>query len=836
MKRSATLQRLLISLSLICSCFAALSQTIDYKQVLDNWKKDYPQEKVFLQTDKAHYLPGEVIFMKAWCSVDGEPSFLSRIIYVDLVNEKGEVIAKNMYKLDSLSSTGADIELPKNIASGKYNINAYTLWMLNFPEFVASKPIYIYADDFLEKQQQSKAVAKIQLHFFPEGGQWVAGAAGRMAFKATNEKGLPVAVKAIVKNANGSRSYSLDAWHDGMGMFEYEAPQLGEKYVAEVMSTSGQLLQFPLPAVQPFGISMRLENDQPGKLFVLLEAPAMVTDSLKKIQVVAQIHGQVCFRAWLNVAEGEMAVPISKKYLPPGIVQVTLFDAINRPLAERLAFIGGVAYQQALVNTDSVHLKARAKSMVSFKMPLQEARSISVLVTDGDLHKDSRDETIVSSLILTSDIKGYVHNPGQYITDTAATAAAKIDLLMMTNGWRRFVWKELLTGQFPAIRYPVETGIALMGEMTKSDRKEAVTDGYVSFIIKNKDSASILAEAGVTDKGQFLLNNLDLNGKTQVAYMGTNRKKEGFIVDVKLKPRFIDTLKRSSRLPLVSFDTADLRNRSSAWANYLQAKVNLLDTPSFNGFNFLGNVVVKARKLSPTDSLNNEYTTGPFAMGQSVNPEDMKNYRTVWQVLQASLPGITVEGDFFNPTVFFNRFQGLNMFSSNNSNSANIIAGSNGEEVNMLLESNGIAYFLNEVNVSKDVINTLNPNEVALIKVLKNEGAMLGASAGVLAFYTKNNAVNATDAIYQKNYTRTTIQGYAAVREFYMPDYIAMPGLNSMSTDSRYTLYWSSKLQPGKDGTYRFQYFHNDISKKIKLIIQGITASGQLIYTEKIVE
>lgn len=835
MKKNALMKQVFIVLAALCSSTAVLAQNIDHKLLLDNWKKDYPQEKVFLQTDKAHYLPGEIIFMKAWCVLDGEPSFLSRILYVDLVNEKGEVLAKNMYKLDSLSSTGADIELPKTIPSGKYSINAYTLWMLNFPEFVASKPIYIYADDYLDKQQ-AKIVPQLQLRFFPEGGQWVAGAAGRMAFKASNEKGIPVPVKAVIKNTNSSRIYNLESWHDGMGVFDYEAPQLGEKYIAEVYGSNGQLLQFPLPEVVPFGMSMRVENDQPGKVFVLLDAPAAVVDSLQKVQVVAQMHGQVCFRAWLNLTEGEMAVPINKKNLPPGIMQITLFDAMSRPLAERLAFIAGVNYQQPQLITDSIRNKARAKNMLTFKLPVQEAASIAVLITDGDLHKDSRDENIVSSVLLTSDLKGYIHNPGQYLTDTAANAAAKIDLLMMTHGWRRFVWKDIVNRQLPAIHYPVETGIALMGEMTKSDRKEAVTDGYVSFIIKNKDSASILAEAGVTDKGQFLLKDLELNGPTQVAYMGTNRKKENFIVDVKLKPRFLDTLKRDARIPLVSLDTADLRNRSSAWANYMQAKVNLLDTPSFNGFNFLGNVVVKARKLSPVDSLNNEYTTGPFSMGSSVDPEDMKNYRTVWQVLQASVPGITVEGDFYNPNVFFNRFQGLNMFSSNTSNSANIIAGSNGEELNMLLESNGIAYFLNEVNVSKDVISMLNPREVALIKVLKNEGAMLGATEGVLAFYTKKNAVNPSDAIYQKNYTRTTIQGYAAVREFYMPDYIAIPDLNKLVTDSRYTLYWSSKLQPGKDGTYRVQYFHNDISKKVKLIVQGITASGQLIYTEKIVE
>src|SRR5688572_21014852 len=100
------------------------------------FKNNYPQEKVFLQTDKTYYFPGETIWMKAWCALDGAPSYLSRILYVDIVNSEGEVIGKKMYKLDSLGSTAADMELPAQIKSGNYTLNAYTLWMRTFPQFV----------------------------------------------------------------------------------------------------------------------------------------------------------------------------------------------------------------------------------------------------------------------------------------------------------------------------------------------------------------------------------------------------------------------------------------------------------------------------------------------------------------------------------------------------------------------------------------------------------------------------------------------------------------------------------------------------------------------------
>ena len=113
------------------------------KKNLDKWRNDYPQEKVYLQTDKSYYIPGENMWMKAWCTTIDGPTYLSRIIYIDIVDQKGTVVQKKMYQLDSLGSTAVNFSIPGNILSGNYSVNAYTLWMLNFPEFIFRKNIFI---------------------------------------------------------------------------------------------------------------------------------------------------------------------------------------------------------------------------------------------------------------------------------------------------------------------------------------------------------------------------------------------------------------------------------------------------------------------------------------------------------------------------------------------------------------------------------------------------------------------------------------------------------------------------------------------------------------------
>ena len=169
---------------------------------LKKWYENNPQEKVFVQTDRDRYLSGETIWLKAWCSMDGVPGFLSKILYVTLTNENGEVIEKKMYSLDSSSSANGVLDLNRNLKSGNYILSAYTLWMLNYPQFVFTKPVFIYGNGYTEKTEAEK---KSQLNFFPEGGEMIEEVKGRVAFKAVNQFGLPVKVQGAVYANNGNK-------------------------------------------------------------------------------------------------------------------------------------------------------------------------------------------------------------------------------------------------------------------------------------------------------------------------------------------------------------------------------------------------------------------------------------------------------------------------------------------------------------------------------------------------------------------------------------------------------------------------------------------------------
>jgi len=795
------------------------------KKNLDKWRNDYPQEKVYLQTDKSYYVPGEDMWMKAWCTTIDGPTYLSRIIYIDIVDQKGSVVQKKMYQLDSLGSTAVNFSIPGNILSGNYSVNAYTLWMLNFPEFIFRKNIFIYGNDYKpDATVANKLGAKLQIAFFPEGGDIISGVENRIAFKATDSYGYPISIKGHVESDEGLKIIDIATEHDGMGVFEFQ-PTAGKKYRAAITSGGNSKLTFQLPVVKEEGINIKINNTNPNRLFILLRRGEKNKDAFNELKVVTQLNYQVINTTFLNIDEEKSAASISKKGLPPGILQITVFDKNNLPVAERIAFNENYSFVQPVIKSELKNLNAKGKNRLNFNFDSIANSSISCLVTDYDV-STIYDDNIASTLLFAAELKGNIFNEGYYIKDKDPITLRHLDLLLMTQGWRRFNWKKINNQEPIALKYPVESAISFRGTMSKSDRTEIIKDGKISFIIRGADSTSILAEANVTDKGEFFLSDINYKKDAEVAYMGTNNKKENLIVDVKLFPNYIDSLKKSIFAPTLNLDTTDIANGRSQLLLSLKASLSVNDSAA--KYKTLDNVVLKSRKVSKVDSLNNEYTTGVFQMGKSIDPQEFKNAFSIWQMIQQSVPGITIEGNPFDPTVSFNRFSGLAISQPPTGEESTDPLSSPD-----VLEEGGIAYFINEVNVSKDVINSLSVNDIALIKVLKNEAAALGVTQGAIAFYTKSGADFSARA-YDKTYTKERRDGYAIVKEFYSPDY-TLPE-KKMDKDNRYTLYWSGNITPAKDGKYRFEFYNNDTSKKLRLLIQGISSDGELIYHQAIIE
>jgi hypothetical protein len=111
------------------------------------------QEKVYVQTDKSYYYPGDTLWFKAfmkYANLNFADS-LSKVLNVELVDSANTIVDNRILKISNGQANG-DFVLTTSVKAGNYAIRAYTQWMRNFSE-IFIKPVPIIAiNSFVEPQ------------------------------------------------------------------------------------------------------------------------------------------------------------------------------------------------------------------------------------------------------------------------------------------------------------------------------------------------------------------------------------------------------------------------------------------------------------------------------------------------------------------------------------------------------------------------------------------------------------------------------------------------------------------------------------------------------------
>lgn len=802
--------------ALLLGTFVVSAQELPVKMAekLDSLQTAYPAEKTFLHTDKSKYIAGETVWFKAYVALDGKPTYISRVVYITLTDTRGTIIEKRMLPMKDGAAYG-DIVIKKELPSGTYSLQCYTLWMLNFPELVFSKPVFIYNTDYKQPTTASTAKPDFNIQFMPEGGDAVAGVTNRIAFKATGKNGLPVSVQGTVMDSKKNKVANIVTQHDGMGVFEF-TPSPDETYTASLKTEAGSLKTATLPAIKKEGIVMQVINNNANRMFVQLQRGEFNKAKYNNLYIVAQLNNEIVYGGQVNFDEGQQAAAINKKTLKPGIIQLTVLLPDGTPLAERLAFISNYENNAPAIVMDTLSTDARRKNQYTLDLSAYKKMNASVSITNFSSDTNRYHSTIISSLLMSSDLKGYIHNPGYYFRDKEANTLQALDLLLMTQGWRRFKWEELLKDQYPPLAWSVESGISIAGTLTTTGGK-ALEKGRMDFIIRGEDSSKVMSTVYPNAKNQFVIPDLDFRKSATVYYQGTNVNKSDGLTKVTFYPFYFDTLKKQSWAYHADLDPAININ---ALMEKLLAEKLALDKADGK---VLGEVVVTAKKLSYQDSLAKAYASDLFMMSDQTIPMDKMTYYSIWQFLQRTVPGINIgKNEFGQTTVFFNRYMNLDPIPTET------IEGDPAPD-----GTTDVTFFLNEVPVSKDLIDGLDPTEVALVKIWKGPSAyVLGAPRGAIAIYTAKG--RSGKDWRDKGFDFFRKEGYSVVREFYAADY-SVTDPKSSFPDIRETLYWNPSLRANSSGKAKIVFYNDDVAKQFKVSIQGIDDDGKLISIEKVI-
>ncbi|MFT4094414.1 MAG: hypothetical protein QM640_12315 [Niabella sp.] len=725
-----------------------------------------------------------------------KPSGNNSTLFVELLNNRSDIIVKKILPVFNAITYG-QIELPDSLSTGYYWLRAYSPLMLNQNRsYLYTSPVRIFGQSKGNKQNSQPAVTvNTSLQFFPEGGNLIAGVSNTVAFKATDINGNPLHISGFVKDDAGDTITTFTSFHDGMGKFSF-IPKADNQYTA-IINGGGQ--PYPLPAAAINGVALHADL-MAGKINYTVRTNSSWQQDFTPAFIIAQMQNKVVAQQQVeplknNISRGSLPV----KELHSGILQLTFFNKDKAPLAERLFFINNKEYTlQGILHTQAANTGARKENNFTIQLTDSIEGDFSVAVTDADYDEPgNRKENIISSFLLTADLPGIINNPSWYLSDDEKAPEA-LDLVMLTNGWRRFRWSEVAQNHLPEPVYKDPGYISLSGKVNIRSSKKSFADRDLLIWTTTPNADRSLQMIKTDAQGNFKMDSLVFFDKARILFSDVMGNKSKFIT-VKLDA---DSLYKTYKLP--DLQTTFITRQDDAKALSARMQSAYFDYARGEGL-LLDNVAIEGKKLTE-DELEKKYMSGLFSGNI--------NART-----------INLTGQFIPQWNIFEWLTGR-IPSLQIDHSGNL-----GDNYRLTYRRQPVQLFLDEMPINDaSFISSIPANQIALLKLFPQFIGARGNNAA-LAVYTKrgddlSDEIDATGDIVDYD-------GYSIIKEYYSPDYAAPAELNYR--DYRLTLNWQPQVRvSGNNIPVRF--YNNDRTKRFRVVVEGFTRDGKLLMIEKIIE
>ena len=761
-------------------------------------------EKVYLHLDKPSYSFGDTIWYKAYTVIGQhhQLSALSKVLYIELISPQDSVI--NRQKIQLISGIGwGDIHLSPSLKQGKYRIRAYTNWMQNAgPDYFYDQRIRI--GGMIPSVIKQTAQANPDVQFFPEGGQLVNGIRSRVAVKAVNTQGLGEDVKGTIEDNEGNVVAEFTTQHLGMGIFALN-PQSGKTYKAKVIDTGKAVFTVDLPKAMDEGFTLALNNNQPDSIFIKVAVNQKLFESQKNstFYIVAQSAGKVYYASQGKLLGLVFTAKADKGRFPSGIIQFTLFSQSGEPLAERIAFVQNPDTLKLNITVPSATFTTRQQVKIAFdakdndNKPALGSFSVAVINESQVAPDEQAEGTILNNLLLTSDLKGFIEQPNYYFINPNDQTKADLDVLMLTQGYRRFEWKQVLNNTNPSITYQPEKSLELSGTL-KTPSGQPIPGGKITLV----DTKENLLRDTTTDiNGNFQFPDLYLSDTSNII-LRARKAHNGSNVAIYVKQPEYPVVKKEN-------STGETKSLSPEAAAVLQKnyeeyqKQRRIDSIK-NGIN-LKQVNVSATKINKAPELvHSDNLNGPGHADQVIMADKVDGCIILSDCLNGKVFGVT----FNNGTPYSIRAQGR-------------ISGA----LPMVIIVDG-----NILDGSH--LNDLNANDIYSIEVLRSGAylAVYGSNApgGALVITTKRGGdPNYSASVIPSGLITLPFKGYYKARSFYSPRYDHTKS-NTSHDDFRTTIFWNPNFITDKDCKASFAYFNADTKGIYRVVIEGIDDNGNL--------
>lgn len=836
---------------------------ISYVQHVMGFNRAVPQEKVYMHFDNTGYFEGETIWFKAYVTRadNGRPTDLSKVLYVELLNPSGDLIKTQKYYIDEQGQTHGDIKVDSLFGTGFYEVRAYTRYMTNwgvnavfsrvFPVF--KKPVeegnyedltidtrlYQERNPNNRDQQDSlymKAVKEgiysnntaktVSVQFYPEGGDMVQGKKCHVAMLAVTDDGRPYQGQAFVVNQQGEVLASVQT--DTLGRGEFTVVPDASGLAMKMMNARGKEQQFNLPTARREGCTVTLDVIS-DEMLATLQCTDGVCGEL--IGYVLMNNGNIYFCDTL-VASPLMELELNRGGMKEGVNQMTVFNSDGQILADRLFFICPQSSDADTIvfKAESPWLKPCGKVTLNAKTLPNATFSFSAM--DAGTMTNEKQGNLKTWMLLSSEVRGYIDHVDYYFESDDQEHRRAADMLMLTQGWRRYNWNEM-AGITPRDKMqPVEDKFYVFGQLSEYRKRNPVNDVNMQVILYNKQGQSLIGNTKTDKDGNYVFGLPFLNGEWKMFFYTTVKdKKKTYRVGVDRQisptPRYITPAEASLKLP------------TGANMFVHRGEESVLDEEEFIPITrkniLLQNVTVKAKRYFTNDDF--KYKNEDYA----------RRWASIYYDIDRELDNIRDRGEA-EPTIF--EFLAKKNAMFNNPECVDLPSVT-GDTTSTWTEWDGhMSYGSQPIEWIVDNGDTMNQGAITSDKGASGDTFFPIWLDEIKSVYIapydpdqdSRDAANGMEdrsnyvKIYlylhhrfstesNKGLRRTYFQGFNEVSTFQMEDYNVIPPM----ADFRRTIYWAPDIKADAEGRAKIEFFNNSTCEEMYISAEGMTPTGQFV-------
>ena len=843
------------------------SSVLSYIQKAMNFNKVVPQEKVYLHFDNMGYFENETLWFKAYVTRtdNGHLSDLSKVLYVELLNPSGDIVKTCKYPVDSLGVSHGDIKLDSLLTSGYYEVRAYTRYMTNwgtnavfsrvFPIFKAPKKEGDYSDltirtmhfeardpnnrtsdDSLYQKAIDDGIytrdllKTISVKFYPEGGDLIAGKKCRVAMLAVDDNGHPHEGEGFVMNERGDVLASVQTDTLGRGVFEL-VPDTG-KLTFQMRnlkkSTRRSVQYFTLPEAKRDGCTLSVDAVS-EQMLATLQCSDGICGSMLGYVIM---HNGNIYRCDTLTASPLMEIELDRQAMPEGVNQMTVFDSRGAIMAERLFFICPKPDKGDSIQVTAITQRLKPCGKVEMELKTRPNANLSFSAIDAKTMTNGKQGNMKTWMLLSSEVRGYIRDVDYYFESDDKEHRQNADLLMMTQGWRRYDWRLMSEKYTFRKAQPIEDQFYLYGKLNVYRKRNPVSNVHLYAILYNEKGQSLIGNTRTDSVGNyaFKLPFIDGEWKMNIYTTRDGKKKE------KLKTYYVGIDRQFS--PEARYLTPEEREilhplKPNAFVKKPFEELNEEDEfiPITEKEHVLQNVTVKAKKRY---FVNDDWRYKNEAWGRQYATLHYDIDKELDKILDRGEPEPTIfeflckNNMMFNnpecidlPKVMIPKGLGVGLGSGHMAYGGRPIVwmvdnGDRGEtfsDGSSGYSNTGTAFFVPFFPMFMSDIKSLyivpsSPSRIETIIYIYTH----------IRYSTESN----------KGLRRTYFQGFNQASTFKTEDYSVIPPM----ADFRRTIWWQPDITTDAQGKAKVEFFNNSTCEEMYISVEGMTPDGKVLVNE----